>query len=129
MIVDQTPFSVPISADKLKRPDFLIGILNRMIAIDVKGREFFDGCGIVELAEHTGFMFFERYFGTPVWYAWYPNKDFATCFLFRNTDINPAYHRMLKGRTVCAIPFEVMTKCHPYDEAFDYALFLAGRNQ
>ena len=127
MIVDQTPFSVPISADKLKRPDYLVGILNRMIAIDVKGRAFVDGCGIVELAEHSGFMFFERYFGTPVWYAWYPENGSTTCFLFRNTDIRKGNHRVLKGRTVCAIPFEAMTECHPFDEGFDYALFSASR--
>ena len=35
MIVDQTPFSVPISADKIKRPDFLVGILSATMAIDV----------------------------------------------------------------------------------------------
>lgn len=127
MIVDQTPFSVPISADKLKRPDFLVGILNGTIAVDVKGRDFFDACGIIELSEHEGFMFFERYFGTPVWYAWYPDKDHTSCFLFRNTDIKKAHERLLKGRTVCAIPFEVMTECRPFDEGFDYAVFLSSR--
>lgn len=127
MIVDQTPFSVPISADKIKRPDFLVGILSATIAIDVKGRDFFDGCGIIELDEHEGFMFFERYFGTPVWYAWYPDKDHASCFLFRNTDIRTSFQRFLKGRTVCAIPVEAMVECQPYDQTFDYALFLASR--
>lgn len=127
MIVDQTPFSVPISADKLKRPDYLVGILSGTIAIDVKGRDFFDGCGIIEVAEHEGFEFFERYFGTPVWYAWYPAKDFGTCFLFRNTDIKKAHERLLKGRTVCAVPFDLMTECRPYDEEFDYAMFVASR--
>lgn len=127
MIVDQTPFSVPISADKLKRPDYLVGILSGTIAVDVKGRDLFDGCGVIELAEHEGFHFFERYFGTPVWYAWYPDKEHTTCFLFRNTDIKKNHERLLKGRTVCAIPLETMTECRPYEEGFDYALFLASR--
>ena len=47
MIVDQTPFSVPISADKIKRPDYLVGILSGTIAIDVKGPDFLDGPGIM----------------------------------------------------------------------------------
>lgn len=129
MIVDQTPFSVPISADKLKRPDYLVGILSGTIAIDVKGRDFFDGCGIIELAEYEGFHFFQRYFGTPVWYAWYPDKDHTTCFLFRNTDIKWEHRRLLKGRTVIAIPLDAMTECHPYEEGFDYAMFVASRHQ
>ena len=105
----------------------LVGILNGTIAIDVKGRDFFDGCGIIETAEHEGFMFFERYFGTPIWYAWYPDQDHASCFLFRNTDIKKSHERLLKGRTVCAVPIEAMTECRPYDEGFDYALFMASR--
>ena len=73
-------------------------------------------------------MFFERYFGTPVWYAWYPGKDFGTCFLFRNTDIRRSHQRQLKGRTVCAIPLDDMTECQPYEETFDYAMFKAHRH-
>lgn len=127
MIVDQTPFSVPIAPEYIKRPDYLVGILNSMVAVDVKARDFVDGCGIIEVQEHEGFNFFQRYFGMAVWYAWYPDKGHARCLLFRNTDITPAHKRFLKNRTVCAVPIETMLEFDTIDNAFDYALFMASR--
>jgi hypothetical protein len=126
MIVDQTPFTVPITASKVKRPDFLVGILDHMVAVDVKGRDLFDGHGIIEIDEFEGFHFFQRYFGLTVWYAWYPDREHDVALLFRNTDIRAAHRMRLKGREVCAIPVDAMTQCRPFDEGFDYALFVAS---
>jgi hypothetical protein len=129
MVVDQTPFSVPIGPERLKRPDFLVGILSvGMIAIDAKGRNLVDGHAIIEVSEYEGFSYFERYFGTPVWYAWYPNRDHLLCYLFRNSDLRGAYRQQFGKRTVFAVPLEVMTPCKPFDEHFDYALFVASRS-
>lgn len=127
MIVDQTPFTVPMTASRVKGPDFLIGVLASMVAVDVKGRDLFDGCGIIEIDEHEGFQFFQRYFGLTVWYAWYPTRKHEVVLLFRNTDIRPDHRKMLKGREVCAIPVEGMTEVRPFEEGFDYALFVASR--
>lgn len=128
MVVDQTPFSVPIGAKHIKRPDYLIGLMSiGMVAVDVKGRDMVDGHGIIELDEHDGFNFFQRYFSVPVWYAWYPYTDHDTCLLFRNTDIKTAHRKTLNRRTVYAVPREVMTLCKPVHEGFDYALFMASR--
>lgn len=129
MIVDQTPFSVPIGPEQLKRPDYLVGILSvGMVAVDVKGRDLLDGYAIIDLDEYHGFHYFERYFGTPVWYAWYPDKGHGSCLMFRNTDIKWEYRRKLNGRMVCAVPAEVMTEIRPLNDGFDYALFVASRS-
>lgn len=128
MVVDQTPLSVPIGHKRIKRPDYLVGLLSiGMIAVDVKGRDLVDGHGIIELDEYEGFHFFHRYFSIPVWYAWYPDTTHQTCLLFRNTDIRWEHRRNLNGRTVCAVPRDVMTLCKPGQEGFDYALFMASR--
>lgn len=128
MVVDQTPLSVPIGAKHIKRPDFLVGLLSiGMVAVDVKGRDLVDGHAIIETDEYDGFHFFQRYFGIPVWYVWYPDTEHTTCSLFRNTDIHWAHRRTLNGRTVCAIPRDVMTLAKPEHEGFDYALFMASR--
>lgn len=128
MIVDQTPFTVPSTASRVKRPDFLVGILDTMVAVDVKGRDLIDGFGIIEVDEYEGFHFFQRYFGLTVWYVWYPTRKHDEALLFRNTDIRTAHRARLKGREVCAVPVETMYRCLPYDQQFDYALFMAGRD-
>lgn len=129
MIVDQTPFSVPIGPEYLKRPDYLIGIMSiGMIAVDVKGRDLVDGCGIIEVSEYEGFSLFERYFGTPVWYVWYPHTSHTECLMFRNADLSLAHKRLLKNRTVYAVPLHVMHAFKPFEDGFDYALFVASRN-
>jgi len=129
MIVDQTPLSVPRAPKYIKRPDFLVGIVNTIVAIDVKARDFVDDCGIIELNEHEGFSCFQRCFGMPVWYAWYPDKGHERCLLFRNADIHDGHYRFLKNRQVLAIPADTMAEFDTMAVSFDMALFFASRDQ
>jgi len=129
MIVDQTPLSVPSAPKYIKRPDFLVGMVGTMVAVDVKARALVDGCGIIELDEHDGFVRFQRCFGTQVWYAWYPDKEHGRCLLFRNSDIHDGHVRYLKNRQVLAIPAETMAAFDTMALSFDMALFLASRDQ
>lgn len=129
MIVDQTPLSVPSAPKYIKRPDFLVGMVSTMVAVDVKARTLVDGCGIIEVAEHDGFDRFQRCFGTQVWYAWFPEKDHERCLLFRNSDIHDGHFRFLKNRQVLAIPADTMAEFDTMAVSFDMALFFASRDQ
>ena len=130
--VDQTHNTLPVYLRTIvKRPDFLVGILSvGMVAVDVKARTpIMDGFLTIDIDEYESFRVFERYFGMPVWYACYLNRDRDTCLLFRNADIDPERDRTrIKDRSVLAIPTDLMTRAS-CDEPFDAALFRASRER
>lgn len=128
MVVDQTPFTVPPAAGHIKRPDYLVGILSvGLIAIDVKGRSLVDDHLLIDLDEFQGFVGFERYFGTSVWYGCYPDETGRDCLLFRNADLAALQPTHFNRRNVIRVPRELMTPARPREESFDLALFSATR--
>ena len=132
MVVDQTPLTMPRHlSGSVKRPDYLVGILSiGLVAVDVKARTPVEGHLLIDADEHAAFGLFERYFGTPVWYACYTEGHARSCCLFRNVDICPERDgRRLGGRTAYAVPIELATHCRVEAEPFDAALFNASRER